>query len=96
MRLIIILTIFISSIYIFPVFYIFYHSYHHVHYIDENCETCIEIFSIVKALSKILKFFNTYNVVLYIGISYIFMAKIRKIIFNFNDNPTILKVKLIN
>ena len=97
MRLIIILTIFISSIYIFPVCYVFYHSHHHAHHADEKCKTCMEIFSIVKSVSKLLKFFNIYNlVVIYLGISCIFFVKIIKKIFYFNNTPTSLKVKLIN
>ncbi len=96
MKLIIILIFFTASVYIFPVCYVFYHSYCYVHYADESCETCIDIFSIVKAVNKILIFFNIYNTFVYFGISYIFIIKIKRIIFNFNNNPTSLKVKLIN
>lgn len=97
MRLVLILLVFILSIYVFPAFYIIHHSNHHMHFLNEDCETCMEVFSIVKAVSKIIRFHNIYNsVIIYLSISCIFFVKIRKHIFNLNNNPTSLKVKLIN
>lgn len=97
MKLAVILFTFIISVYIFPVCYIFYHSNYHMHHSDEHCTTCIEMFSIVKAVTKIAKFSNIYNsVIIYLSISFIFFVRIMKVIFYLNNNPTKLKVKLIN
>ena len=97
MRLVLILLIFILSVYVFPAFYVIHHSHNYVHNLSEHCETCMEIFSIVKAISKVIKFHNIYNsVIIYLSISCIFFVKIRKYIFSLNNNPTRLKVKLIN
>lgn len=97
MKLILILLTFIISVYVFPACYVFYHSHNHVHHINEHCETCMEMFSIVKAVSKIIRFFNIYNsVIIYLAVSCIFFVKIRKETFYLNSNPTSLKVKLIN
>ncbi|ASJ22337.1 hypothetical protein BHAMNSH16_12080 [Brachyspira hampsonii] len=97
MRLVLILFVFIISIYVFPAFYIIHHSYHHNHHLNADCETCMEIFSIVKTVSKIVKFHNIYNsVIIYLSVSCIFFLGTRKKIFYLNNSPIKLKVKLTN
>lgn len=100
MRFILILITFIISVYVFPSYYVFFDLHIPIYYtqnIDEDCEICMDMFSVVKAVSKAIRFLNLYNsVIIYLAISFIFFVKIRKKIFYFTNNPTGLKVKLIN
>ena len=96
MKLIFILLVivFITSVYAIPAYYVISHSDHHC--LDADCETCLNLSAIIKIINKISRIVVACSFIISFSIIPIIFIKYNIIFYNNNITPIKLKVKLIN
>ena len=91
---ILLIIIFITSMYAIPACYVVSHKDHHC--LDGNCETCLNLLAIIKIINKITRIIVVCSLIISISLLSVIFFKQNKISNYNNITPIKLKVKLIN